>query len=126
MSTAKVDLIVDQGSDWSEGINFNNDDGTPVDLTGYSFLGTLKTSFYSNTVIANINVTIINAPVGNAAISMNSATSSNLSAGNYVYNINMIDNYGFVTKILGGLFTLRPSTLINPPPNGGAPSNAIG
>jgi len=125
MSTTKVDLITDQGSDWSESIDFNYDDGTPVNLTGYSFSGILKTSYFSNTTIANITITVLNAPVGNTVMSMNAATTANLSAGNYVFNINMIDSSGFTTNILQGVFTIRPSTLVIPP-NNGSPSNVIG
>lgn len=125
MSITRIDLVIDQGTDWSESVDFNNDDGTPVDLTGYSFLGSIKTSYYSNTTISNFIITVLNAPVGNAVMSMNSAITSNLSAGDYIYNVQMVDRSGFVTNIMNGLFTVRPSTLILPP-NNGAPSNIIG
>lgn len=125
MSTTKVDLIVDQGADWSESVDFNNDDGTPVNLTGYSFLGTLKTSYFSNTTIANFVITVLNAPVGNTVMSMNAATTANLSAGNYVYNVKMVDNLGLTTNIMQGIFTVRPSVLVVPP-NNGSPSNLLG
>jgi hypothetical protein len=125
MSTTKLDLVIDQGTDWSTSLDFNNDDGTPVNLTGYLFSSVIKTSYFSNVNVSNFIVTVLNAPVGNAVMSMNAATSSNLSAGNYVYNVNMLDNAGLITNILNGVLVIRPSTLIVPP-NNGAPSNIIG
>lgn len=120
--TTRVDFFIPQGTDWSEGMNFTNDDNSPVNLTGYNLFGSVKASFYSNNVIANLTLVVLNAAAGNAAISLNAATTSNMSAGKYVYTVDMLDNVGFTTRVLDGILTIRASTLVNPP-NNGEPSN---
>ena len=124
MSIPLLDLFINQGEDWSSGMDFVNEDDSPVDLTGYTFQTAIKNSYFHGNVAANIAMTVINAPAGNVIASLNAATTGNLSAGTYVYDVVMIDTIGNSTKILGGNLTIKPSTNVNPP-NNGMPANGI-
>jgi hypothetical protein len=112
-----VNFFITQGEDWFDGVNFNHDDNSPYDLTGVTFQAPVKNSYQANSV-ADFTITVINAPAGNATISMNAAVSSNLSAGKYLYNVMMLDAANNTTKIFGGLLTILPSTSVTAPNNG--------
>lgn len=117
----QINLYIDQGSDWSTGLDFSNDDGTPVNITGYSFFSNIKTSYYTSNVLANLVVTALNPIAGNAMISLAGNVSANLSAGEYLYDILMIDTSNNVTRILNGILNLNPGITNIAPPNIGLP-----
>ncbi len=85
-----VELDIDQGTDFSFDLDLTTDDGTPINVTGYSFTSSIRKSYYSSSATANLNVAVANAVGGNVIFSMNSATTANIKAGRYLFDV---DNY---------------------------------
>jgi len=100
-------LILDQGSDFSVTINYNNDDGSPKDLTGYTARSQMRRSYYS---IANTSFTanISDAQNGEITISLLSNVSANVKAGRYVYDLEVVSNTNVVTRVIEGIVTVMP------------------
>lgn len=108
----QTDLYINQGIDWIEAVDYINDDFTPLNLTGYSFLCSFRTSYSTANISGNLTVSIINAAAGNTRLSMDSADTSNVNAGKYVYDVVMIDNFGNKARTLEGFITFRPGVTI--------------
>jgi hypothetical protein len=104
----QVELFCDQGSDFSYQIDLNNDDGSPLNVTGYTFKSSIRKSYYSSRVTANLTVTLISAVNGNVQISMNAATTANIKAGRYLYDVKMTDTQSVASRVIEGIITIYP------------------
>lgn len=103
-----VELNIDQGTDFNFDLDLTNDDGTPINITGYSFSSSIRKSYYSSSVTANLSVAIANAVSGNVIFSMNSATSSNIKAGRYLFDVKSIDAANSTSRLVEGIITVNP------------------
>jgi hypothetical protein len=103
-----VELYLDQGTDFSFDLDLTNDDGSPIDVTGYSFSSSIRKSYYSSSVTANLAVAIANAVSGNVVFSMNSATSANIKAGRYLFDVKSIDAANATSRLVEGIITVNP------------------
>jgi hypothetical protein len=107
-----TNLYINQGADWFDSLDFANDDNTPLNITGYTFESAFRTSYYTANTSGNLTVTIVNSVAGNTILSMNAATSANVAAGVYVYDVVMIDTFGITTRVLQGQLTIKPGVTI--------------
>lgn len=105
---AYTDLTVDQGTDFESNLDLIADDGTPINVTGYTFTGQIRKSYYSANATANIAITVTDAPNGNAYLRMTAANTANIPAGRYVYDVKMKDTSNTTTRIIEGIITITP------------------
>ena len=49
-----------------------------------------------------------NAANGNVIISLNAATTTNIKAGRYLYDVKMTDTANVVTRVVEGIITITP------------------
>lgn len=104
----QVELFCDQGTSFSYALDISNDDDTPVDVTGYTFTSSIRKSYYSTNPTANLTVTVLSAANGNVQLSMNSATTSNIKPGRYLYDVKMVDNLNTTFRVIEGIITIYP------------------
>jgi hypothetical protein len=105
---AYQDLYMDQGTDFASSITLDADDGSAVNIAGYSFLSQIRTSYFTTNATANLFVNIIDSTNGIAELSLDSANTSNITAGRYVYDVKMEDTSNTTTRILQGILTVTP------------------
>jgi len=103
-----TELTVDQGATYETIIDLVNDDGAAINVTNYVFSGQIRKSYYSSNATANLTITLVNAANGNVKVSLNAATTSNIKAGRYLYDIKMTDTSNTVTRIVEGIITITP------------------
>jgi hypothetical protein len=102
----KANLQIDQGADFSTEIDVLDDAGEVVDLTGYSGAAQMRKHYTSSTATA-FNVAI-NASGGSVTLSMNAATSANVTAGRYVYDCELTSSGNTVSRLVEGIVTVTP------------------
>lgn len=105
---AYTDLTIDQGADFQTTVDLIADDGSPIDITGYTFAGQIRKSYYSNSATANLVISVINAVGGNTLVTLSADTTSNIPAGRYVYDIKMVDSANTTTRVVEGIVTVTP------------------
>ena len=103
-----VELDLDQGTDLSYNLDLTQDDGSPLNVTSYLFTSSIRKSYYSSNVTANLTVTIVDASNGNVTLTMNSATTSNIKAGRYLFDVKQKDTANLTTRIVEGIITVLP------------------
>lgn len=103
-----VELDLDQGTDLSYNLDLTQDDGSPLNVTGFAFSSSIRKSYYSSNVTANLTVTIANSVGGNVLLTMNSATSANIKAGRYLFDVKQKDTANVTTRIIEGIITVLP------------------
>lgn len=119
-----VSLIGKQGTTWELLITLKHPNGSPINLTGYTFRGQFRTSYTATEKTTDFICTIISASEGKISISVsevitsaiqaykesidNAKRSTYKGAGVYVYDIEMIDAAGRVSRILEGKLYVDP------------------
>jgi hypothetical protein len=101
----KLNLFIDQGTDFSTSIEVADEEGTPLNLTTYTGRSQMR-KHYTSTTFNSFNVT------GNAngviTISMNAATSANITGGRYVWDLELVSSGNVVSRIVEGIVTINP------------------
>ena len=105
---SQVELFCDQGTDFSYQLDVSNDDGTPLNVANYVFNSSVRKSYYSTAVVANLTISILSAANGNVQLSMNSATTSNIKPGRYVYDVKMKNDSNTTFRVIEGIITVYP------------------
>ena len=103
-----VELSLDQGTDFSVNIDLTNDDGSVINVTNYTFSSSIRKSYYSANTTANLIVTIASAANGNVALTMNAATTANIKAGRYLYDVKMTNDNNTTSRVIEGIITVYP------------------
>jgi len=110
MAVASVNIVIEQGTDYSEVFTVNNPDGTPLDLTGYS--GTAKIrKFPESTSSTSFGVGIVST-AGQVVVSLANTVTSELSGGRYYYDVIITSSIGKKSKVVDGMVLVNPSESI--------------
>jgi|688.fasta_scaffold308860_2 hypothetical protein len=103
-----AELTIDQGSTFETSITITGDDGDVLNVTNYTFASSIRKSYYSSNAAANITVGIMDANTGNINLFLSAATTSNLKAGRYLYDVKMTDTANNSTRIVEGILIVTP------------------
>ena len=108
MSAGTYNLTIDQGSDFALDLVIKQS-GSALDLSNYSGRAQLRTSVDASSDSATFTVTKTNASGGAMKMELQAATSSALSAGQYVYDLEIYTSGdSTVKRILQGTATITP------------------
>jgi hypothetical protein len=99
-------LVIDQGANFTVTINYSNDEGVPNNLTGYTARAQMRKSYYSANSIS-FTPSFTDAANGEIMLSMTPATTANIKAGRYVYDLTVSSNVN-VLRIVEGIVTVLP------------------
>lgn len=105
--SGKYNIVAKQGATYN--LNFTVEtDGTPWNLTGYTFAMQVRRSTSSNTTLLNITSATMNSS-GEVSVTVSADTMNGVPAGRWVYDIELTaGSGGTVTRILEGRFIVSP------------------
>lgn len=103
----RTNLYVDQGLDYSIELELSDDFGVPLDISSYSFYGSIR-KVYSATNVLNFNFNITSANTGGLEVFLNANNTYDLEPGKYQYDI-ISDSQDGRIKIVEGLLFLLPT-----------------
>lgn len=103
----KANLSIDQGASYATRLNINDKYGNAVNLSGYSGAAQMRKHFSSSNA-TSFSVTLL-AEAGGVVLQMTANTTSNLVAGRYVYDVELTDPSGYVSRIVEGIVTVNPN-----------------
>jgi hypothetical protein len=104
-------LYIEQGTDWYHDFTINNPDGTPMDLTGKTLRGQMRSKALANTIAATFVFTVNNPTTGSGRVSLSNSVTNVLQAGEkitdqqsqYEYDFEWVDDAtDLVTRWLQG------------------------
>lgn len=101
----KLNLFIDQGTDFSTTIEVADDNGTPINLTTYTGRSQMR-KHYTSTAFHAFNVT--GNSNGVITVSMNAATTANIAGGRYVWDLELVSSGNVVSRIVEGIVTINP------------------
>jgi hypothetical protein len=104
-----VEIQIEAGATFSTEITVNDASGFPKNLTGYTVRSQMRKSYYSTTFFEFI-MTVVSALDGIVTMEMNAETTSEIRAGRYVYDVEIVeDATNEVTRIFEGIITVLPN-----------------
>ena len=101
-------IVVDQGADYSASIDVADSDGDNIDLSGYTAAGQIRKTYSSSTAVDFTVSVATPASAGVLNISLTSTQTSAMKAGRYVYDIEITNAGGTVTRVLEGQVEVTP------------------
>lgn len=100
-------LTIDQGSTFTVNIDCTASDGNILNLTGYTVAGQIRKNYDSTTSTALTSV-IGNATGGRLTISLTAVQTNALTAGRYVYDVEITSAQSVVTRVVEGQVEVTP------------------
>lgn len=107
------DIVIDQGATWRKAIVWSTD-GNPVNLTSYTARMQLREQHTSPTPAVTLTSTgggiTITAGLGRLDLVIAASVTGQLTAGRYVYDLELGPAGGDITRLVYGWATVTPET----------------
>ena len=111
MAVPTVNLVIEQGADFSRTFSLKRSDGAPLDLTNYNF--DVKMRKWSGSAGYVSFATTYNATPsqGRLTISLTNSQTGIITAGRYNYDVLVINTNqnNVTTKVITGQITVNPT-----------------
>jgi len=111
MAAAQYDLLVEQGASYSQAVQWKT--GSPaaaVNLSGYTARLQLRSSVTASTAALSLTTEngriSITANTGTVTLSISATDTAALTAGRYVYDLELVSSGGQVTRLMEGVVTV--------------------
>jgi hypothetical protein len=110
---ARQNLTVYQGADYRRALEFKDNSAVLMNLTGYTFRGQVKASYQDESAVFSFGFTLRDQTTDTGVVDMilTAADTSAVEiskATNYIYDIEMVDTDGYVTRVVEGSLKLYP------------------
>lgn len=102
----RANIIIDQGTDFSIDVTLTDSNNAVIDITNSTFASQVR-KHYSSSNSVSFTVAKTDSPAGVFTLSMNAATTSTLSAGRYLYDVEMVLN-SVKSRVVEGEVTVTP------------------
>lgn len=103
----KANIVIDQGSSFSTSIDLTDTDNNVIDLTGFTGVAQMRKHYTSSNSVP-FTVTV-SAAEGTLSLALTANATANIVAGRYVYDVELTDSYGTVSRIVEGIVTVTPN-----------------
>lgn len=100
-------LYIDQGSDFTIILDLENDDGTPMDLTGFQAYSQFRKSYGSATAHAFEASILEPVTDGKVKLRLSGVNSSLITPGRYLYDVEVISLPSSKTRVVEGILTIN-------------------
>jgi hypothetical protein len=107
----RINITIDQGTDFSSTITATDSAGDVMDLSDYTGAGSIR-RWYTTGVIASFDINI----TGNTGIieySMDSSVTKDVDGGRYVMDIIITDSANSTIRVAEGIATVKPGVTFN-------------
>lgn len=102
----KANLVIDQGATFSADLDITDENGDMINLTGYTASSQIRKWYTSSKYVEF--TTAVNTDIGVITLSLTANQTSYLTAGRYVYDVEITDNIT-ISRIVEGIITVNPN-----------------
>lgn len=100
-------LEIDQGSDFTAELSLENDDGTPMNLSGFEVYSQFRKSYGSLTGYS-FDSSIADPQNGTIRLELLGEASSLIKPGRYLYDVEVVSINNRKTRVIEGILTINP------------------
>jgi hypothetical protein len=102
---SKINIVIDQGTTFNTTYTIHDAIDEPIDFTGFTANSQIRKSYSSsNSYVFDVSL----SNTGLVTLSMNAATTSSITAGRYVYDVEVESLSGVRSRIVEGIVTVTP------------------
>lgn len=110
MAAIPINLVIEQGSDFDATFNIQNEDNTtPLNLTGYTAVAKMKRSYYASS-FTSFTVNFVDRFNGIIGISLTNSQTQSLENRRYVYSVVLTSPQGKKSRVIEGIAEVTPGT----------------
>lgn len=102
----KANLTIDQGTDFVVTIDVEDFNDVPFDLTGYGVAAQMRKNYAATSAIT-FDARQLGA-AGQIVLELTSAQTSDIEPGRYLYDVEITDQTGKITRVIEGIATVTP------------------
>jgi hypothetical protein len=102
----KANITIDQGTTFATTIDVTDEEGNLINLTGFTGAAQMR-KHYTSVTATNFTVSI-NANLGAVTLTMSANATNNVAPGRYVYDCELTDTNGTVSRLVEGIVTVTP------------------
>ena len=104
----KANLVIDQGATYSVSLDIKDDDDQVIELTGYTGASQIRKHYpSSNSVPFAVSVAALD---GTVQLSLTANQTGSMTAGRYVYDVELTNASGIVSRVVEGIVTVTPQS----------------
>lgn len=103
-----VELQIEAGATFVTEVSVKDNYGNAMNLVNYLARSQLRKSYYSTTA-TNFTVTLPDAANGALKMQLTAANTANIRPGRYVYDVEIENTEGTVSRIFEGIVTVLPN-----------------
>ncbi len=107
MSAGTYNFVLEQGATFNRILTVQ-ENGSAMNLTGYSVASKFRSTHDSSTVVGTFTCTISDASAGQITMTMTNSTTAAIEEGIYVYDLEITSSAGTVTRLMEGQVTVNP------------------
>ncbi len=107
MAAGTYNFILEQGATFNRILTLK-ENNSAMNLTNYTVASKMRSTHDSGTVAGTFTCTIRDATGGEITMQMTNSTTAAIEEGMYVYDIEITNSAGTVTRILEGEITVNP------------------
>ena len=100
----KANLIVDQGATFSTVVTLTDTNNDPIDLTNYTGAAQIRKTYTSLTATVSLG-----GNTGTIELGLTANATMAMASGRYVYDVEVTDASGVVSRVFEGLVTVSPN-----------------
>jgi hypothetical protein len=105
----KANIVIDQGTTFNTNVDLTDENGDPLNLDDYTAKAQIR-RWYTSATATDFTIETANGVI---QLSMNAATTSNLTAQRYVYDVVLTSiSSNTVTRVLEGYVTVNPRVTV--------------
>lgn len=102
----KANITIDQGTTFSTTLNLTDENGDVLNLSGYIANSQIRKWYTSSNSVSF--TTTVNTDLGTIELSLTANQTSSLTAGRYVYDVEITDSSNTISRIVEGIVTVTP------------------
>lgn len=103
----KANLFIDQGATFNTVITLTDNNGDIIDISGYTGAAQMRKHYTSST--AKSFTVGLGGANGTITLSMSANATANIEAGRYLYDVELTDAGGIVSRVFEGIVTVNPN-----------------
>jgi hypothetical protein len=104
----KANLVIDQGATYEVTLDLTDENGDILNLAGYTANSQMRKWYTSSNSISFSSS--VNTVAGTITLSLTAGQTANLTAGRYVYDVEVTEAVGNTTsRIIEGIVTVTPN-----------------
>jgi uncharacterized cupin superfamily protein len=107
MAAGTYNFILEQGATFNRILTLK-ENNSAMNLTNYTVASKMRSTHDSSTVAGTFTCTISDATAGEITMQMTNSTTAAIEEGMYVYDMEITNSAGTVTRILEGTITVNP------------------